>query len=164
MSTPASAPNPDDEPGLRLIYAIGRYDTAVRLELKRRLRPLDLTIPEFTTLSVLSARSGLSNAQLARRSLVTPQAMNQVLAALEEKGLVKRHSSPGRDTNGHHRARGTKLTPSGQRQVMRCEKIIDAIEDASFESLSRAERARLAEMLRDATQSLRSSILDVADV
>lgn len=163
MSTPARASCPGDEPGLRLIYAVGRYDTALRNELKRRLRPLDLTIPEFTALSVLSARGGLSNAQLARRSLVTPQAMNQVLAALEEKGLVKRHSLPGRDANGHHRARGTKLTAHGARQVKRCETIVDSIEDASFQGLSHAERARLAALLRDATQSLRASIVGLAE-
>lgn len=152
---------PDDEPGLRLIYAIGRFETALRIELKRRLAPLDLTISEFTALSVLRARSGLSNAQLARRSLVTPQAMNQVLASLEEKGLVRRQAAPGHDSRGHHRARATKLTAKGERRAMLCDKIVDAVEDASFAGLDPTQRAAMAQMLRGATQRLRTNLNEV---
>jgi DNA-binding MarR family transcriptional regulator len=159
----SAAVHSDDEPELRLIYAIGRYDTALRNELKTRLASLSLTIPEFTTLSVLSARSGLSNAQLARRSLVTPQAMNQVLTALEEKGLVRRQTSPGHDARGHHRARGARLTAKGERQVRRCDGIVNAIEDASFEGMGAADRAAMATMLVAATQRLRTNLVDVSD-
>ncbi|MFZ1995411.1 MAG: MarR family transcriptional regulator [Solirubrobacteraceae bacterium] len=147
----------EEERAQRLIYAIGRYDTALRNELKRRLRPVSLTIPEFTTLSVLSGRSGLSNAQLARRALVTPQAMNQVLGALEEKGLVRRQASPGSSANGHHRARGARLTAKGARHVQRCERIVDDIEAASFPGMTAAERVAFASLLRVATQRLRDA-------
>jgi hypothetical protein len=41
---------------------------------------------------VLRARPGLSNAQLARRSLVAPQS---ILAKLERRGLVGREVDPG---------------------------------------------------------------------
>lgn len=161
MTARARAVTPTDEdPRVRLIYAVGLYDTVLRHELKRRLRPLALTIAEFTTLSVLSTRSGLSNAQLARRALVTPQAMNQVLASLEEKGLVRRQSSPGRDATGHHRARGARLTAKGERHVKRCEEIVDAIEDISFEGIDVKERAAIARLLRAATQRLRSDGID----
>lgn len=152
-----SAREPEDEQGLRLIYAIGRYDTALRGELKRRLAPHDLTITEFTTVSILRARSGLSNAQLARRAFVTPQAMNQVMASLEEKGVVRRQASPGRDGHGHHRARGTRLTAKGTRLCRLCDRIVDEVETASFAGLSAAERLDLAVMLRDATDRLRSA-------
>lgn len=164
MTARASASaQPDDELGPRLIYAIGRCDAVLRNELKRRLRPLDLGIPEYTTLSVLSVRSGLSNAQLARRALVTPQAMNQVLASLEDKGLVRRKASPGHDASGHHRARGAQLTAKGLRVVRRCDAIVDAIEDESFDGMTAAQRGDLAMMLRAATQRLRASLADVAD-
>lgn len=145
----------EEETGPRLIYAIGRFDTALRKELRRRLKPLELTIPEFTTLTVLRARSGLSNAQLARRALVTPQAMNQVLASLEAKGLVRRPVSGG-GSDRHHRARGAKLTARGERQVKLCEAIVDAVENASFEELDLGERSALATALRQATERLRT--------
>jgi DNA-binding MarR family transcriptional regulator len=148
------------DPDLRLIYAVGRFHTVLRGELVRRLAPEALTVPEFTALSVLSARSGLSNAELARRSFVTPQAMNQVLAALEEKGLVTR-PAPGSHPRAHHRARGAKLTAEGRRRVARANRIVDEIEDAAFASLDPAQRGALAAMLRDSARQL---VVDVADV
>lgn len=150
-----------DDGELRLIYAIGRFDTALRAELKRRLAPLDLTLSEFTTLSVLSARAGLSNAQLARRALVTPQAMNQVLASLEQKGLTRRESLREDRSGAHHRARGAQLTAKGERQVRRCIPLVDAVEDACFAEIEPRERAALAAMLREATQRLRASLVGV---
>jgi DNA-binding MarR family transcriptional regulator len=154
MPASASPVQQPDDPVFRLPYAVGRYDSALRAELKRLLAPLDLTIAEFTTLSVLSARSGLSNAQLARRALVTPQAMNLVLVSLEQKGLVRRHADPGRDPNGHHRARAARLTPKGELVAQRCEAIVDVVEDASFDGVTKAERTALAILLRDATRRL----------
>ncbi len=110
---------------------MGRFHTVLRAEMSRRLAPEGLSVPEFTALSVLSVRGGLSNAELARRSFVTPQAMNQVLASLEEKQLVAR-PAPGEQARGHHRARGAKLTAKGRRAVARAQTIVDAIEDQAF--------------------------------
>ena len=59
----------------RFIYAVGRFNQGIRREMRTRLKAFSLTVQEFTTLSVLAARPGFSNAQLARRALVTPQSM-----------------------------------------------------------------------------------------
>jgi DNA-binding MarR family transcriptional regulator len=84
------------EPGGRdLIYALGRVHQFVRREMRVRLAPWQLTVQEYTALSVLRARPGLSNAQLARRSLVAPQSMLEILAKLERRGLVAREVDPG---------------------------------------------------------------------
>jgi len=154
----------EEEPALSLIYTIGRYDLALRAELKRRLRPLGLTLSEFTTLSVLRARGGLSNAQLARRSMVTPQAMNQVLASLEEKGLVRRQAAPGQDARGHHRARGATLTAEGARRIRQCDAVVQEIEDLSFATIAPAERAALASLLRAGTERLRRGQISVSEL
>jgi DNA-binding MarR family transcriptional regulator len=77
-----------------LIYIVGRVNQGVRREMRARLAPLNLSVQEYTALSVLRARPGLSNAQLARRSLVTPQSMIEILAKLERRGLVKRAVDP----------------------------------------------------------------------
>jgi len=153
MSTLRVATPQDEETGQRLIYAIGRFHTALRHELGVRLREQELTVPEFTTLSVLSLRGGLSNAQLARRSFVTPQAMSQVLASLEAKGLVIR-PAPGSGTPGHHRARGARLTPRGRRRVARAQALVDALEDQAFAALAPEERRALTRVLADAAQRL----------
>ena len=69
-------------------YVVGRLDRALRREIGTLVAPL--TVPQYTALSILRDRAGLSNAQLARRSYVTPQSMNEVIAALEREGLVAR--------------------------------------------------------------------------
>lgn len=141
----------DDAP--RLIYAVDRFDRALRAQLKRRLAPLNLTISEFITLSVLSARTGVSNAQLARLALVTPQAMNQVLLSLGDKGLIRRQSFPA-GTESHHRARAVQLTARGRRQVRRSAEIVDSIEDDCFGELDADVRGTVAAMFTHASQRL----------
>jgi DNA-binding MarR family transcriptional regulator len=140
-----------DQP--RLAYAVGRFHTVLRAEMSRRLSPEGLSVPEFTALSVLGVRGGLSNAELARRSFVTPQAMNQVLASLEEKQLVVRPAA-GEQARGHHRARGAKLTAAGRRRVVRAQALVDAIEDQAFAALGEDERHALTDVLGAAAQRL----------
>ncbi len=150
-STHAVVELASDQP--RLAYAVGRFHTVLRAEMSRRLAPEGLSVPEFTALSVLSVRGGLSNAELARRSFVTPQAMNQVLASLEEKELIAR-PAPGGQSHGHHRARGAKLTAKGRRWVTRAQAIVDGIEDQAFATLGEDERHVLTGVLGAAAQRL----------
>jgi MarR family len=77
-----------------LSYLIGRLDRILRHAIDNAVRGHGLTVAQYTTLSVLGAGTPLSNAQLARRSLVTPQAMNEVLLALEGRALVRRNARP----------------------------------------------------------------------
>ena len=58
--------------------------------MRARLAEWELSVQEYTSLSVLGARPGLSNAQLARRALVTPQSMIEILSKLESRGGVGR--------------------------------------------------------------------------
>src|SRR3954454_6105293 len=77
----------------RIAYVIGRLDRALRREIGALVAPHGLTVPKYTALSIMRDRPGLSNAQLARRSYVTPQSMNEVLRALEDDGLIVRSQS-----------------------------------------------------------------------
>ena len=69
----------------------------MRRAINKRVQPYDLTTLQYTTLSVLGRRGALSNAQLARRSYMSPQAMSEVIEALEKRGLIERSRHP------HHR-------------------------------------------------------------
>lgn len=133
----------------RISYAVGRLDRVLRRRLGDALEPHGLSLPEYTTLSVLSARSGLSNAQLARRSLITPQAMNEVLARLEERKLVRRRRDPT-----HARIRPAELTPAGKRTLLRADAAVDIVERAMLAGVSAAERRRLAQLLTSALRGL----------
>ena len=78
----------------RLSYVIGRLDRVLRRRLTAAVEPAGLTLPAYVALSVLRAQDGLSNAQLARRSLVTPQSMSEALTQLVERGYVRRRADP----------------------------------------------------------------------
>ena len=124
----------------RLSYVIGRLDRVLRRRLGAAVEPAGLTLPAYTALSVLRVQDGLSNAQLARRSLITPQSMSEVLALLVERGYVKRRTEPG-----HGRVIRIELTKTGGRALARCDRAVDAVEQEMLAGLG----ARRASALRN---------------
>ena len=69
----------------------------MRRAINERVQPYDLTTLQYTTMSVLGRRGSLSNAQLARRSYMSPQAMSEVIDALEKTRAHRAEPHP------HHR-------------------------------------------------------------
>jgi DNA-binding MarR family transcriptional regulator len=137
----------------RVSYLVGRLDRMLRRRLATALEPHGLTLPEYTALSVLRGRSGLSNAQLARRSLITPQATNEVLARLEARELVRRRADPS-----HGRIRPAELTPTGRRLLARADRAVDAVEREMLADLPATERQRLSQLLAATLQQLGGGI------
>jgi len=133
------------------VYLIGRLNRGIQPALTQALSPFDLSLPEFTTLSVLERKPGLSNAQLARRALITPQAMIQVLRRLEERGLVTRKVDPS-----HARILRSSLTAKGRRLVESAGTAVDAVEDRLLEELPRGSREGLCDALATVGERLRS--------
>ena len=127
-------------------YLIGRTDRLIRAQLESELVDTGLSLSEFTALSVLARRPGLSNARLARRSLVTPQAMHKVVRSLEESGLVTRSALP---EGG--RVLATTITPAGERLVDEILPRFSAAEDRTLRALDPAEREELVRLLLLAT-------------
>jgi DNA-binding MarR family transcriptional regulator len=123
-------------------YVVGRLDRALSLALGARVAPHGVTLGEYATLSLLSRRTGLSNAQLARRSLVRPQSMMEVIAALERKGLIEREP----DEN-HRRILRARVTRTGRRVLSACDRDVTAMEDEMLADLDAARRDELLQAL-----------------
>ena len=104
-----------------LVYVVGRVHQGVKL--RKALAPWGLSLPELTTLSVLRTRPGLSNAQLSRRALITPQSMNEVIAELERRGLVLRTVDPS-----HGRILRAHLTPDGEQLVAEVDPVVEGLQ------------------------------------
>jgi len=66
----------------RTSYLVARLDRLIRSKLSDALKPFGLSVPQYTLMSILEHRPGLSNAQLARRSYITAQAMHRAAHAL----------------------------------------------------------------------------------
>jgi DNA-binding MarR family transcriptional regulator len=145
--SPRSGADPHDD--FRLTYVIARLDRAIRRGIEARLSPHDLSLPQYTTMSVLHNRPGLSNAQLARRSFVTPQSMIDVIAALENRGLVKRQADPD-----HGRILRARLTPKGQRLYARIDKEIAEFEEQMLGELSERRRKEFTKSVVSCVHSL----------
>ena len=145
------------QPQPSLTYVIGRVEQGVRRELRARLGPLGCSVPDVTTLSVLRGRSGLSNAQLARRALTTPQSMLEVLASLERRGLVVRRADAA-----NARIMRAELTDSGRRLLARADAVIAKLEDELLAAVSPAAREQVRAALMSAMGELSALLKDRA--
>jgi DNA-binding MarR family transcriptional regulator len=106
------------------------------------LRPMGLTVPQYSALLVISDTPGISGAELARRCLVTPQTMTTVLGNLTVKGLIERRTVPGQG-----RAMETTITPTGKRLFGRADKKIVEVEELLNEQLTKADQQALRKLL-----------------
>jgi DNA-binding MarR family transcriptional regulator len=111
----------------RISYLVARLDRLVRGNLAEALKPLGVSVPQYTLMSVLAHRPGLSNAQLARRSYISAQAMHQLVNTLEEKALIERSSSPD-----HGRIQMTTLTHAGRDVLDECDAAVGVVEERLF--------------------------------
>jgi len=136
-----------------LLYLVGRMDRVVRRAMGNVLTAHGLSVNQFATLSVLDRRSGLSNAQLARRALVSPQSMNEVLLTLEQRGLVGRRAHPD-----HGRILQARLTAKGRTLLARCDEEVHQVEARMVSSLSEDEQAALRGALISSIRALHGGL------
>jgi DNA-binding MarR family transcriptional regulator len=129
MAEPAS--RPEGEPGPRLTYLVKRLEMAERARLEEALRPLSVTLHQYTALSILERREGLSSAQLARRHFVTPQAMNQLVTSLERDGFVER-----RPDATNRKILRMWLTERGKQVLAPCHRAVDDLEQQMLAPLT----------------------------
>lgn len=150
---------PDHQAALRatprVSYVIGRLDRALRRQLDEGVGAHGLTALQYTTMSVLRARSGLSNAQLARRSFMTPQSMSEVLARLEQKGLIQRGPDPD-----HGRILRVELTEAGHGALSACDRVVDEIEETMLAQLTDDERETLGLWLTGCVRMLGAGLVE----
>ena len=126
----------------RLSYLVKWVERGLRLRLDLALDPHGVTTPEYTALSVLREREGLSSAQLARRVFVTAQAMNQLVIRLERRGLIARAPS-----ENHAKTMSMSLTPKGRSLLAACDRATLPIEERALSELSRSDAAALRRAL-----------------
>lgn len=149
MKASERSPERRDRLENRVGYELKKAQHALRLRMDAALKEVGVTTPQYAALSVLVEEPGLSNAQLARRSFVTPQTMNQILARLEALGLIQRRAHPE-----HGRVLQAYLTQEGERLREECQRRVAAVEERMVSGLSTIERRRLLEALRGCTEAL----------
>jgi DNA-binding MarR family transcriptional regulator len=126
-----AAARPTGRRGQRLTYLVKQLQMAERARMEEVLRPLGVTLQQYTALSLLERREGLSSAQLARRHYVTPQAMHQLVASMERDGLIERRSD-----EANRRILRAWLTDHGAELLRSCHEAVDELEGRMLAALS----------------------------
>ena len=130
----------EDQP---LGYLLSRVANALRAEVTAAvLDPMGLAFPQYICLRILSKYPDRTNADLARYTSVTPQAMNMVLRRLEERGLVTR---PASVTSG--RSLPARLTHEGEELVKRTDAGVRAAERKLMSGLTAEQRQEFKRVL-----------------
>ena len=111
-----------------------RFFYAMRTLAEETLAPTGFSMPQFGVMMGLKRRPGQSAADLARRAFVTPQTMGELLAALEQAGLIRRSPAEGRKI-------AIKLTKRGETAALK------SVEDRMFAPLGPKDREKLGELL-----------------
>jgi DNA-binding MarR family transcriptional regulator len=114
----------------------------VRKALTERLAPLGLSLPEYTVISLLDREPGMSGAEMARRTLVSPQAINEMIASLERRMTIERTVDPG-----HGRILQMRLTDSGMATLASARQEVEAVESELLDGVSPDERRQLLDRL-----------------
>ena len=118
--------------GYLLRQASGTY----RLRMERALADLEVTPPQFTIMTMVAAYPGLSGADLARLTLLTPQTVSVIVANLERAGSVARRPHPV-----HGRIQTLEISESGQALLAQCRERVQVLERALAAGLSPQEEA-----------------------
>jgi len=119
-------------------YALKQAAAALRVAMDAALRPVGLTVPQYSCLELLGQRPGLSSAELARGAFVTRQSMSEVLRGLQHRGLLTRPA-----TAPHGRALPSELTPAGQERLHAASTAVRAVERQMLAALSAGAQRRL---------------------
>lgn len=138
--TPSGAPPTRTAPSL--LYAIKQVELAVRAQLDELLKPAGVTTAQYTALTVLERRDGLTTAELARNSFVTPQTMADLVTSLERQELVSRLRDPA-----HRRRMLISITPRSRALLADVDAAVRALEERMLGDLSRGERSALQDYL-----------------
>ena len=132
-------------------YALKEAASALRLAMETVLRPLGLTITEYSCLELLAQHPGLSNSDLARGAFVTRQSMSVLLQALERDGLVSR---PSEALVG--KVLPTRLTPQGRTSLDAASAAVRAVELRMLSGMTADEQAVALAGLQSMIRSLRT--------
>jgi len=115
------------------------------------LGELGMTTPQFTVLTMVAAYPGLSGADLARLTALTPQTINVIVRNLARDGAIAKtaHATHGRILRLHATAKGEALLKRCRSRVHEVEKAAAALLGRDDERAVRRWLSAVAEKLAD---------------
>ncbi|MGY4624680.1 MarR family winged helix-turn-helix transcriptional regulator [Bradyrhizobium sp. USDA 4486] len=132
-------------------YLLRQAHAAVRLTMERTLADLGVTSPQFAVLTMLNAYPGLSGADVARLTFLTPQTVGVIIRNLERDGAIVMTPHPihGRIQQWTLTQRGATLLKACRERVIALEKRLASGLDAKTEASIRRWLAGIATDLQE---------------
>ena len=130
-------------------YLLRQANTAFRGAMDRALAELGVTTPQFTVLTMVVAYPGLSGADLARLTALTPQTINVIVRNLERDGAIGKtaHATHGRILRLH-------ATAKGQALLKRCRTRVEEVDRGVAALLNRDEERAVRHWLSAVAEKL----------
>jgi DNA-binding MarR family transcriptional regulator len=125
-----------------VLYTVKQVELAARHHLDEVLRPAGITALQYTALTVLQRRSGLTVTELAHNSFVKVQSMADLLRPLHDRELISRRADPS-----HGRRQLISLTAAGRELIDEYGGRVEAVERQMLEPLSEEEAVQLRRLL-----------------
>ncbi len=126
MNRKSTVPAPGEGkrgPEGHLGYLVRQAYAAVRAAMDKALADLDVTPPQFAVLTMVVNYPGVSGAELARLTFLTPQTINVIVRNLVRAGHVEKSADAthGRILRLHTTVRGEALLKRCRARVMEIE-------------------------------------------
>ncbi|BDA80261.1 MarR family transcriptional regulator [Leptospira kobayashii] len=115
----------------------------LRKMMDNKLKEIELTTPQYATLNAIHEYPGISNAEIARKSFITPQTSNLIIKNLVERNLIIRKVD-----SKHGRIQKNTLSEAGKRLLGTANNYVETAEYELFSSLSREEIKILTSLLQ----------------
>lgn len=133
MSRKSTVPGPGEGkrgPEGHLGYLLRQAHAAVRGAMEKALADLDVTPPQFAVLTMVVNYPGISGAELARLTFLTPQTINVIVRNLAKAGLVAKSADAV-----HGRILRLNATDEGASLLKRCRGRVMEVEGRLVQSL-----------------------------
>ena len=125
-ATPPVLPRPGEGkrgPEGHLGYLVRQANVAVRAAMEKALADIDATPAQFAVLTMIVAYPGVSGAELARLTFLTPQTINVIVRNLVRGGTIEKTAHAV-----HGRVLRLTATAKGQALLKRCRSRVQEVE------------------------------------
>lgn len=151
----AAVPRPGEGkrgPEGHLGYLVRQASVAVRAAMEKALADLEITPPQFSVLTMIVAYPGVSGAELARLTFLTPQTINVIVRNLEKAGAIEKSAHAV-----HGRILRLAATAKGQALLKRCRARVMEVEDKLAGLVGRDEERMVRRWLSAVGEALGKS-------
>lgn len=138
-----------DTIGISHLLKMVEHELSQKIDTK--LQELGLTLPQYSTLSMIEADPKITNASLARKCSVTPQTMNRILQNLEKANFVKKTANPN-----HGLKMDFTLTAKALKVLCDAHSLVNDVELCFIKGLSKTESGKLQQVLKKALGNMKS--------